>query len=229
MSEYKFELHTHTVHSDGAFTPKTLVESAKALGYKGIALTDHNTNSGCKEAIEWGKKLGVMVIPGIEWTTFYGHIVVLGGKSQVEWKDVRPENVVEKIKEVQKAGDIVGIAHPYRVGYPVCTGGRNQFPKEIFSVLDFYEVISGEVEEVTNERSVAEYKKLRKDGYVISATYGRDWHGNNDKKGATYGATYLITDGDITTVDDALRLIKEGRTKVGDRENSKNLLEDCVC
>ena len=89
---------------------------------------------------------------------------------------------IKKIKEVQKAGDIVGIAHPFRVGYPVCTGGRNQFPKEIFSVLDFYEVISGEVEEVTNERSVAEYKKLRKDGYVISATYGRDWHGNNDKK-----------------------------------------------
>lgn len=53
--EFKFELHTHTIHSDGAFTPKELVESAKKHGYYGIALTDHNTSSGCREAIEWGK------------------------------------------------------------------------------------------------------------------------------------------------------------------------------
>ena len=228
MNEYKFELHTHTVHSDGSFTPKTLVESAKALGYKGIALTDHNVSSGCKEAVEWGKKLGVIVIPGIEWTTFYGHIVVLGGNSKVEWTDITRENIVEKIMEAKASGDIVGLAHPYRVGYPVCTGGRNQFPSEIFSHLDFYEAISGELEDPTNKRSIEEYKLLKEAGYKITPTYGRDWHGLNDREGATYGATYLLSREDITNVEQALSLIKEGNTKVGNRENAINLLEEKV-
>lgn len=224
--EFKFELHTHTIHSDGAFTPKELVESAKKYGYYGIALTDHNTSSGCKEAVEWGKKLGVLVIPGIEWTTFYGHIVVLGGNSNIDWRKVNRESVVTLIKEAKAQGDIVGLAHPYRVGYPVCTGGKNEFPKEIFEHLDYYEVLSGEVDDISNQRSIKEYNDLIGLGYKLSPTYGRDWHSDKDKEGAKYGATYLLSDKTELTLSDALSLIKSGCTKVGYRDTAINILEE---
>lgn len=225
MNKLKFELHTHTLHSDGGFTPRELVESAKKHGYYGIALTDHNTTSGCDEAVECGKRLGVLVIPGIEWTTFYGHVVVLGGKSQVDWRSITRSNVVDKIREAQAAGDVVGIAHPYRVGYPVCTGGRNTFPVDIFEHLDFYEVISGEIEDETNRRAQEEYRLIN-ERYGISAVYGRDWHRDIDNIGSKYGATYLLSDKENIGVEEALFLIKTGKTLVGTRENDINLLEE---
>lgn len=225
MNKFKFELHTHTIHSDGKFTPMELVETALKYGYYGIAITDHNTSSGCTETIKLGRELGLLVIPGIEWTTFYGHLVVLGGKSRVDWRTITKENVVEKIIEAQNAGDIVGLAHPYRVGYPVCTGGRNEFPQEIFEYIDFYEAVSGEFEDSTNLRSIREYRRLR-DLYGVSATYGRDWHADNDKDDCTYGATYLLSDKKMLTIQDALELIKSGSTMIGNSITGKNLLED---
>ncbi|MBQ8178329.1 MAG: CehA/McbA family metallohydrolase [Clostridia bacterium] len=227
-NKFKFELHTHTVHSDGAFTPKELVESAKKHGYYGIALTDHNTTSGCDSAVEWGKKLGVLVIPGIEWTTFYGHIVVLGGNSKVDWRKVNPDTVIELIEEARAAGDVVGLAHPYRVGYPVCTGGKNQFPKEIFEHLDFYEAVSGEIDDPSNLSAILEYNELKSRGYSLSAAYGRDWHKDADKSGAKYGATYLLSDKEKLNLTEAIELIKSGCTLVGYRDTANNILEEKI-
>ena len=42
-------LHTHSTHSDGKFTPTQLVEIAKQEGYNAIALTDHDTVTGYPE------------------------------------------------------------------------------------------------------------------------------------------------------------------------------------
>lgn len=225
MNKFKFELHTHTIHSDGKFTPKELVESAKRRGYYGIAVTDHNTATACKEAVEWGKTYGVLVIPGIEWTTFYGHIVVLGGNSNVDWRTITKENVVEKIKEAKADGDIVGLAHPYRVGYPVCTGGRNEFPREIFEVIDFYEVISGEIDDPTNLRSIKEYREIN-EKYGVSATYGRDWHADKDEEGSRYGATLILSEKSNLKVKDVLEHIKAGDTVIVGRDDDINLLEE---
>ena len=220
----KFELHTHTIHSDGSFTPKELVECAIKYGYNGIAITDHNTDSGADECVKWGNELGLTVIKGIEWTTFWGHIVVLGGKSSIDWRSVTPQNVIEKVKEAKRAGDIVGIAHPYRVGYPVCTGGRNQFPQELFEYLDFYEVVSGELEDPTNLRSAQEYYELKQNGYNLTGTYGRDWHRDNDRLGATYLATYLYSEKPTITAEEALEAIKQGKVYVGDRSTGEFIL-----
>ena len=44
------DLHTHTVHSDGSYTPCELVREAKEKNLI-IALTDHNTVSGLPEFI----------------------------------------------------------------------------------------------------------------------------------------------------------------------------------
>ncbi len=60
------DLHNHTTESDGEFTPKELVEKAKALGLKAIAITDHDTLKGLKTAVQAGEELGMEVIPGVE-------------------------------------------------------------------------------------------------------------------------------------------------------------------
>ena len=54
---------------------------AIAKGLTAFALTDHDTTAGVKEAVAYGRKKGIEVIPGIEFSTeYYGkdiHIVGL--------------------------------------------------------------------------------------------------------------------------------------------------------
>lgn len=65
------DLHVHSNKSDGSLSPTQLVELAASKGLSAFALTDHDTTAGLKEAIEAGEKLGIEVIPGIEFSTEY--------------------------------------------------------------------------------------------------------------------------------------------------------------
>jgi 3',5'-nucleoside bisphosphate phosphatase len=40
------DLHLHTTHSDGRWTPREVVEQAAARGLAAIAITDHDVLSG---------------------------------------------------------------------------------------------------------------------------------------------------------------------------------------
>ena len=64
------DLHTHTVHSDGSFTPTELVRAAKDKNLI-IALTDHNTVSGLSEFIREADRLQVEVVCGTELSCVY--------------------------------------------------------------------------------------------------------------------------------------------------------------
>ena len=65
------DLHTHTVHSDGSYTPEELVLAAKEKNLI-IALTDHNTVSGLPEFMAEADRLGVAAVGGTELSCVYG-------------------------------------------------------------------------------------------------------------------------------------------------------------
>ena len=67
MEKY-IDLHTHSLKSDGSMTPAEVVREAKKAGLAAIALSDHDTVDGLPEAIAEGKKIGVEVIPSIEFS-----------------------------------------------------------------------------------------------------------------------------------------------------------------
>ena len=62
------DLHTHSVCSDGSMTPRELVAHAKKEGIAAIALSDHDCLDGIRDAMDEGEKLGVEVIPAIEFS-----------------------------------------------------------------------------------------------------------------------------------------------------------------
>ena len=64
------DLHTHSVFSDGTYTPSEIIAEAKRLGLI-IALTDHNTAAGLPEFMDAAQKLGVTAVPGVEFSTEY--------------------------------------------------------------------------------------------------------------------------------------------------------------
>ena len=51
----KIDLQIHTNYSDGAFSPKEIIDLAIKSEMKAIAITDHDTISGLKEAVNYSK------------------------------------------------------------------------------------------------------------------------------------------------------------------------------
>ncbi|OVA03124.1 polymerase/histidinol phosphatase [Macleaya cordata] len=66
-----FELHSHSICSDGYLSPTALIERAHRNGVKVLALTDHDTMCGIPEALEAARKFGIRIIPGVEISTIF--------------------------------------------------------------------------------------------------------------------------------------------------------------
>ena len=73
----KFDLHVHSNCSiDGFSSPDMIIRSAIKRGLSGIAVTDHNTGAGVL-TVSLKAPEGFIVIPGVEYSTDYGHILAL--------------------------------------------------------------------------------------------------------------------------------------------------------
>ena len=62
----RFDLQSHSTHSDGALPAAEVVQRAAAAGVELLALSDHDTISGVSEAIAEGERVGVRVVPAVE-------------------------------------------------------------------------------------------------------------------------------------------------------------------
>src|SRR3989442_15054790 len=61
------DLHSHTIASDGALTPRDLVKKAVQHGVRVLAITDHDSTEGIAEALdEAPRQAGLPIIPGLE-------------------------------------------------------------------------------------------------------------------------------------------------------------------
>ena len=172
------ELHCHTLHSDGDFTPAALMEAARDFGCGAIALTDHNTASGMQEITPKLQARLLPVVPGIEWTTFYGHMLVLGARRYVDWRFARPETIDRFTAQINEADGVVGIAHPFSMGGVLYTGGFWEFQVRDWSKISYIEVwhVGENDERLENARALAWWKSLLNEGHRLAAVSGRDWH-----------------------------------------------------
>lgn len=73
------DLHIHSIHShDGTCSiPAILKYVADRTDLNVVAITDHDTISGIREAMLLGPRYGIEVIPGCEVSTAEGHLLTL--------------------------------------------------------------------------------------------------------------------------------------------------------
>jgi hypothetical protein len=62
----RFDLQSHSTHSDGALPAAEVVRRAADAGVELLALSDHDTISGVSEAIATGESVGVRVVAAVE-------------------------------------------------------------------------------------------------------------------------------------------------------------------
>ncbi len=211
----RYELHNHTTHSDAGISCLELIEHMEADRVDVVALTDHNTISGHREM----KRLldegnwHVRAVYGMEYTTYYGHILCLNLLEYVPWDKI-DRNCPEKLfAACRAAGALTGVAHPFSYGAPFARGCRFEMKIHDFTDVDFIEIFNDlEPLHEVNEKGLRWWEDLVLSGERLAATCGMDLHGPWDM--AMQFATYLDV-GENQDVAEALQqAILTGQTWV---------------
>jgi predicted metal-dependent phosphoesterase TrpH len=111
-----YDLHCHSIASDGELSPRELVKRAFENGVTNLALTDHDTTDGLAEARHCANELNINLINGIEissqWEKQCLHIVGLNidpdnlalQKIILEAKKMRQERAEKIAVKLEKKG-----------------------------------------------------------------------------------------------------------------------------
>ncbi len=160
------ELHCHTWHSDGDTSPADLVRLAYARGLDFLAVTDHNTNSSQLDLATLSDP-GLVLLRGVEVTTFKGHFNVWGIADWVDFRVQSPSDMAAALAFATEHGALTCCNHPKPFGPP----------------WDYAEVTNYDCIEVwngpwtlLNEMALEFWKEQLARGRRIPAVGGSDWH-----------------------------------------------------
>ena len=187
----RYELHNHTTESDAGITCRQLIDHMLADGVDCFAITDHNTVSGQPiiRKILAEEHLPIACAYGMEYTTYYGHIVCPVLEQYVPWDSInrkKPELLFEAAK---RAGAVTGVAHPFSYGDPFARGCRFDMEITDFSNVDYIEIVNNpEPLHEVNEPGILWWESLVLSGVKVAACAGMDLHGLDSfaMKFATY-------------------------------------------
>jgi hypothetical protein len=132
---YRGDFHSHTAHSDGSCDSLSgrripcpafrTLEAAKRAGLDFIAVTEHNAASHHSVLRELQAYYDTMlIIPGREITTFYGHMNIFGPMAPVDFQLASPRlpQIGKLFDQVEAQGGIASINHPGMPSGEDCMG-----------------------------------------------------------------------------------------------------------
>lgn len=112
-----FDLQIQTTASDGKHSPRECVQMAKEQGLQVIAITDHDTVGGVREALRAGAEFGVRVVPGIEMSVEENDSHILGYGIDIaneallveleKFRQGRIEGAKKMVENLQQEGFVV--------------------------------------------------------------------------------------------------------------------------
>ena len=81
---HEADLHTHTYYSDGRASPAQVVDAAVARGLRWLAITDHDTARGSREAAPHAVDAGITLIPAMEFTCRWDACKMPPGETDID-------------------------------------------------------------------------------------------------------------------------------------------------
>jgi hypothetical protein len=185
---YRGDLHMHTAHSDGSCASQSgkrvpcpaflTVQSAAAQGLDFIAITDHNADSQYDAMRELQPYFDhVLLIPGREMTTFYGHLNVFGVTRFIDYR-VQPQSDRDTdaiVRDALAQGGIASVNHAMAPTGERCMGcGWTPLKPADMSRFAAIEVINGG--SGINFSSAEFWEQQLRSGHRLTAIGGSDNH-----------------------------------------------------
>lgn len=107
------DLHSHTLHSDGADEPATLIGEALRLGLDFLGITDHNTDTHHAHVQGVAADDVIVLLNAEEITTYYGHSNAWGLTGWVDFRNRTGADMRRSFDEVHRQGGLVSVNHPF--------------------------------------------------------------------------------------------------------------------
>jgi hypothetical protein len=210
---YAGDFHVHTRESgDANPTIEEALEFAQGVGLDFIMLSEHNTNSGltlyASVQPDYPK---LLIVPGVEWTTYAGHANALGATEWVDHKiGVDGVTAARAIEAYHDQGALFSINHPTVPGGTFCIGCPWEIDVEP-TVIDGVEVQSGIWD------AIDYWEQMCAEGSHAAAIGGSDDHSGGQATGALdspIGTPTTMVFAERLSIDALLEGVRSGRTVV---------------
>jgi hypothetical protein len=181
-----------------------------------IAITDHNADSQYDALRELQPYFDrVLLIPGREMTTFYGHFNIFGVTQFVDYR-VTPGglDLNSVLRDVASKGGIASVSHAEAPGGEACMGCRwEPLAGADMSLFSAVEVINGGRIMFS---STGFWDAQLREGYRLAAIGGSDSHNATNPPGppGSIGWPTTVVEADELSVPAILKGIRAGRTFV---------------
>lgn len=219
---YAGDLHVHSRESgDASPTLDAVADAAAERGLDFVVLSDHNTVSQDDLLLDvQARHPDVLLIPGIEYTTYDGHAGAIGATAWVDHRlrDGGP-TIADAIEHVHEQGALFAVNHPNLDLGPLCIGcawAHDVDPKTI----DAIEILTGGYTPVGGlfyEQNLALWDGWLDTGARITPIGGSDDHRATLGTGPTdspIGNPTTMVWADELSVDGILAGLRAGRTVV---------------
>jgi predicted metal-dependent phosphoesterase TrpH len=229
---YRGDLHMHSGNSDGKCTSQSgkevpcpvcrIVETATDKGLNFIALTDHNTISQADALRELQPAFDkILLVPGREITTFYGHANIFGLTDFIDFRMTNPSYAAAKnwMSAVNNSGGIISINHPGIPSGENCMGCGWQIENIPDKVITAVEVLNGSSMKYSIEGPIEgwdQWHKMLNSGQHVTAIGGSDDHHSE-----TIGTPATVIYMKELSVQGLIDGIRSGRVFI-DIEGNKN-------
>ncbi len=226
---YACDFHVHDRESTDA-TPslEDNVKYAESVGLDAMEASDHNTITQMDYMVDLqAKHPHLLIIPGIEWTTYHGHGNAIGATQWVDHKVGQPNvTVTGAVDAIHAQGALFAINHPALDIGTLCIGCAWSYVTDMgfgtlpANAVDAFEIESGGYRQagfLFTHPALQLWDQLLDTGAHITAIGGSDDHSGGNDSGQFQSAignptTYVMADNlSVAAIMDG---IKNGRTVV---------------
>lgn len=200
MNYGKADLHIHTLYSDGtARVPELLAHLVATSNLRVVAITDHDTIRGAREAAQLACFFGIDVIVGEEVSTRDGHLLALFIDTGLPAG--RP--AAETIAAIHAQGGLAIVPHPFDTSVPSLGRRSLRRPDWTFDAIEGF-----------NAGVIWSQRGCNRLACDAAGALGLPVVGGSDAHTlATIGQGYTLFPG--TSADDLYRAIQRGLVRCG--------------
>lgn len=194
---FKADLHIHTIYSlDSVIEPSLLIKVSKKIGLKAIAITEHDTIEGAVKILRDYRDPDLIIIPGVEFTLWEGHLIGLNIMKMPSKRLSLPE----LIEFIHGEGGIAVIAHPFDI-----IRGFKKIEENIKHV---------DAVEVANASDLRLKKNMDK-AMKLCEEHDRGYTAGSDAHVIeALGQTYLYCEEELENIDDIIEYVLKKRFKI---------------
>lgn len=175
---YAGDLHVHSLESgDARPSIDEIVAFARAQGLDFVELSDHNTTSQLDFIVDAQERSSdVLILPGVEWTSYAGHANGIGATAFVDHKIGQPGVTIDAVAEAFRAQSaLVSINHPNFALGSLCIGCSWEHSLEA-EAIDAVEIVTAGTSQIFGNQAISFWDALCDTGKHVAPVGGSDDH-----------------------------------------------------